>query len=67
MVNTVRLPVEERRALERAMQELGQKGAAARFQVNEITLVKAIAGVGVNRSTAEALRVRLLEAPKVIV
>lgn len=63
MTNTIRMPTEERRRLETMLLERGQKAVAVELGVNPMTLVRAIAGVGIQRTTAAALRARLLEQP----
>jgi hypothetical protein len=63
MTNTIRMPTDERRRLEVMLLERGQKAVAEQLGVNPMTLVRAIAGVGIQRTTAAALRAQLLQQP----
>jgi hypothetical protein len=67
MMNTVRMGSEHRQQLEKLVRELGERRAAAALEINPVTLARALAGMGVQRTTAAAIRARLLEQPGVSV
>jgi hypothetical protein len=66
MNSTVKMPAEERKALEKLTNEQGERRAAEMLEVSPVTLVRALAGRGVQRTTAAALRAKLLELPKAL-
>ena len=63
---TVIMTEDDRATLRRIVREQGEMRAATLLGVNNATLVRAAGGFGVQRTTAAALRLALLELPKVI-
>jgi len=58
---TVIMPKDEQEQIRAHVRRLGQRGAALALEVNKNTLAQAAAGFGVARTTAAAIRAKLVE------